>query len=213
MPALYSKKPYVENGTYHIFNRGVDKRKIFMCDKDYRVFMNILKECLLPKEALRKANLSSDQEYWKKIIAEKRNSYSGEITLLNFVLMQNHFHLLVKQKSPRIISQFMKSIQVRYSLYFNKKYERVGALFQGKYRGILIHNDAYLLTVSRYIHRNPLEILRKGASLRSYSYSSYSTYCGDKKLAWVDTRTILTMFDLVSPTLARQRYLDFVELE
>ena len=173
--------------------------------------MNILKEYLLPKSTLAQEFAGKKNALWRAARIEGRASYYNQIRLLTFVLMPNHFHLQLKQFEKRTMEKFVKSIQIRYSLYFNKKYNRVGTLFQGRYRGILIRDDQYCYIVSRYIHKNPLDILGRGAVLKNYPYSSYPTYCRVRNLVWIDMKPILTLFDRLSPSLARQRYLDFVE--
>lgn len=107
--------------------------------------------------------------------------------------MPNHFHLLIKQKDATGIDQFMNSLCTRYSMYFNKKYHRVGHLFQGVYKGVLVETDEQLHHLSRYIHRNPLPLLQ-GQALRSYPYSSYSTYLYKNDTKWLYPGFILDNF-------------------
>lgn len=140
MPAKNSIKQYVENGYYHLYNRGVEKRNIFLDDQDYSVFLGYIKQYLGPHEG-------SDPK-----------SLVDDIDLIAFCLMPNHFHFLAKQKTIDGITKFMRAICTNYVMYFNKKYERVGTLFQGKYKGVLLDNDTYLLHLSRYIHLNPIKI-------------------------------------------------------
>lgn len=185
MPAKNAIKPYSENGYYHIYNRGVNKAPTFLDKQDYLVFMTYLKEYLsVPQPPTVEEMKLMKRPYMIK-------NYHGEITLLSFALMPNHFHLELKQKKPRSIEGFMRSLGVRYGMYFNKRYGRVGHVFQHVYKGTLIERDEYLWWLNRYIHRNPKEVLASGQSLADYPYSSYAAYLGKQNLPWVETSEIL----------------------
>lgn len=190
MPAKNVLKLYIENGYYHIYNRGVEKRITFQDDSDYKVFLSLLKIYLEPK----KEDTSSETT----VFSPKRplNNFNGEIQLIAFCLMPNHFHLLVRQKSPKSIEVFMRSLSTKYSMYFNRKYERVGPLFQGAYKAVLIENDSQLLHLTRYIHLNPYKKespLPESFQLKN-AYSSYGDYLGEKSTKWVDKEEILSFF-------------------
>lgn len=193
MPQKNSVKTYYENAFYHIYNRGVEKREIFVDRSDYVFFLHLL------KEALTKPSAGSDPAK----IVRKRQNFHGKITLLSYCLMPNHFHFLIKQENPNDITNFIRSISTTYSMFFNKKYDRVGPLFQGKFKAIDIDNENYLLWVSRYIHRNP-------ENFRSYNYSSYDDYLGKRTTGWINTKTLL---DIFSPTTSNQapNYQKFAE--
>lgn len=108
MPAKNSLKQYVKNGYYHIYNRGVEKRKIFLDQQDYSVFLSYLKEYLLPKnEKKLHEKITSSQTLPKerdKIVRLLRmNNFAGQITLLAYCLMPNHFHFFIKQKKAESI--------------------------------------------------------------------------------------------------------------
>lgn len=180
MPAKNVIKYYLPNSIYHIYNRGVEKRKIFLDDQDYKVFLNYLKEYLSPipqGETLRYRDL--------------RGMYSDEIGLLAFCLMPNHFHLLIKQKDKDSIKKFTGSLFTRYSMYFNKRYKRVGKLFQGAYRATNVIDKGHLLYISKYIHRNPSEIIKN----LTKTYSSYSNYLGSINTSWLNKSIVLEEFN------------------
>src|SRR3989344_6311854 len=150
MPAKNRLKQYTENGYYHMYNRGTEKRKIFLDKQDYNVFLSYLKEYLLPKsekELLEKLSdpLLSGTERDKILKILRLNNFSGEITLLAYCLMPNHFHFFIKQKSKGAIDKIMNSLGTRYTMYFNKKYKRVGSLYQGVYKGVLVTNQEHYL--------------------------------------------------------------------
>ena len=175
MPSKNIIKTYLENGYYHIYNRGVEKRKIFLDEQDYRVFLSYLKLYLSSKEESVNEIKNNDLkiENKEKTISEiyTLNNFFGKIELISFVLMPNHFHFELKQKSKKEIESFMRSLITKYSKYFNRKYDRVGPLFQGRYKAILIKSTEYLLHLSRYIHCNPIELLAGNQQLESYPWT------------------------------------------
>ncbi len=214
MPSKNIIKTYVKNGYYHVYNRGVEKRKIFLDEQDYRVFLSYLKLYLLPKKESAKeiADNDSNADNKEKIISEiyKLNNFYNKIELVSFVLMPNHFHLELKQKNRKEIESFMRSLITKYSKYFNKKYERVGPLFQGRYKAVLIQNTEYLLHLSRYIHLNPKEIIIKGQVLVSYPWSSYPVYLRKITATWIKTGFIMSNF-LEKGGFSNSLYEKFVE--
>ncbi len=211
MPAKNSRKIFAPNSYYHIYNRGVEKRTIFLENIDYNVFLSYIKTYILPKDEKTLNYIISDPKAeWKEknkaIKLLRLNNFFKSLSLISYCLMPNHFHLLVKQKEENIIDRFMNSFCTRYSMYFNKKYKRIGTLFQGVYKAVLVDSDEQLHHLSRYIHRNPLPLLQ-GEALRSYPYSSYPTYLYKSDTKWLDTKIILDNF---SPK-GRNSYEYFVE--
>jgi putative transposase len=188
MPSKNSLKIYVAGGHYHIYNRGVAKQDIFKDEQDYGVFLKYLKEALdMPVEQKEKRHVQG-QSFTS--IKRPVKNFKGEVLLIAYCLMPNHFHLLIKQNSKDSMQIFMRSIVTRFASYFNKKYERVGPLFQGRYKAVLIDKDNYLLHLTRYIHLNPSEF---NPDLTK-AYSSYSDYLGIKKNRWVTTEPVLRFF-------------------
>ena len=220
MPPKNSIKDYVQDGYYHIYNRGVEKRIIFPTDQDYAVYLSYLKTYLLPKdvESLYKilSNFqSSRQEKDQALKMLKLNNFSDTLSLLAYCLMPNHFHLLVHQSEGVIIDSFMNSLSTRYSLYFNRKYKRVGPLFQGVYKAVRITSTEQLLYITRYIHRNPCPdspLVAQGEALHTleqYQYSSYEGYLGKKSQLWVKPQEVLSFFSKEKRGI--NSYRDFVE--
>lgn len=215
MPAKNSIKTYIENSYYHIYNRGVEKRSIFLDEQDYRVFLSYLKIYLLPKEdsASDLKNVNDQQlENRDKIISEiyMLNNFFNKIYLISYVLMPNHFHLELKQTGKKDIEVFMRSLITKYTMYFNKKYHRVGPLFQGRYKAVLIQSKEYLLHLSRYIHTNPYEITGKSIALETYQWSSYPAYVNNYSINWLNKNFILDYFILTQKILF-ETYKEFVE--
>jgi len=192
MPQKNTIKKYVKNGYYHIYNRGVEKRAIFLDDQDYRVFLHLLKYYLRP-DSLDKKHPVLEVSNLHLIRPRPLKNLSSEIDLLCYCLMPNHFHLLIQQKTIDGIQTLMRKIGTSYSMYFNKRYDRVGHLFQGTYKAALIETDEYLLHLSRYIHLNPRELT--GINPVNYSYSSYKNYLGIKHSNWLKPNFILNFFN------------------
>ncbi len=122
------KKRMESIGFYHIVNRGVEQRNIYMDDEDHVRFLDILQE--------------SAEVYGFEIYA--------------FVLMDNHYHLLLKTSALNL-SLLMRQINARYSMYFNKKYKRVGPLWQGRFKSWYVYDENYLQTLVKYIEHNPVK--------------------------------------------------------
>ena len=159
----YKPRICYEGAHYHIYNRGNNKQKIFLEKNDYLFYLRKLRE-----------------------YKEKYN-----VTILCYCLMPNHIHLILSQNTEVPISKFVLSLHTSYSMYFNKKYNKIGHLFQGRFGQKIIDKDEYLLQVSSYIHINPLEanLVRK---LEDYQWSSYPDYIGIREGTLCDKDIILS---------------------
>lgn len=186
MPTRNSRKDYAPDTYYHTYSRGANKQNIFLDEQDYAVFLSYLQRYLSP--SLNKKNNR-----------QAAKSFANDLSLLCYCLMPNHIHLLIYQHNDsRALPSMLQRIFTSYSMYFNKKYDRVGPLFQGRYLASRIDNDAYLHHVSRYIHRNP-------ARWRTYTYSSLRYYTGDTQSDWIKPDRILELFNNEP-----RRYMDFI---
>ena len=114
--------------------------------------------------------------------------------------MPNHFHFFVKQQGAGAIDKFMNSLATRYSMYFNRRYKRVGSLYQDVYKAVLVTDDAQFIHLSKYIHQQALEI---GPN----QPSSFLDYLGLRKSLWSHPEEILVYFSETNPSLT---YKDFV---
>lgn len=191
MPSRNSLKTYVKGGFYHVYNRGVEKRTIFEDDQDYNVFVKYLREILSPPDpGSLKTVFSLRGQSYKAVRTPLRN-YTDEIELLTYCLMPNHFHFLVKQTNKNSLEGFMRALMTRYSMYFNRRYDRVGSLFQGRYKAALVTDEIYLLHLSRYIHLNPGEYTNDLES----AHSSYSEFLGRRNTPWIKPELILSYFN------------------
>jgi len=130
-------------GYYHIINRGVDKMNIFRHPDDY--------------------------EYFEELMCFYMKSYG--ITLHNYCLMSNHYHLLLEITQENL-SKFMRQLNMNYAIYYNKKYKRAGHLWQGRFKSWYVTDDAYLYTLMCYIEQNPLKA-NMVKDIAEYPYSSY----------------------------------------
>lgn len=206
MPHKNTVKHFIENGIYHAYNRGVEKRKIFLDDQDYRVFLHLLKYYLSPAD--RKADHPIVKTGNLNLLRPRPlKNLENEVELIAYCLMPNHFHLLLKQISIDGMTKLLRRIATTYALYFNRRYKRVGYLFQGHYKAVLIDNDPAFLHISRYIHLNPQELTRLTrmdlVNLARYPYSSYSYFLGLKNAAWLKPKLVLSLLNT--------SYQDFVE--
>ena len=123
------------------------------------------------------------------------------VEILAFTLMPNHFHFILQQKKENGIVKFMQKLGTGYAMYFNKKYKRVGGLFQGSYKAVLLENDAHFIYLPFYVHANPLKIYRGLTSidgmldfLKDYRWSSFSDYIGIKNFPSITSRKFLLEF-------------------
>lgn len=189
MPSKNSVKTYVIDGYYHIYNRGVEKRVIFKNETDCKMFLYYLKLYLTPLEELKRLIELSPMNI--KIQRFLPLNLSSEVDLLAYSLMPNHFHLFIKQRSRDGIIRLMRRLSTSYVMYFNTKYKRVGALFQGKYKACQIETDSYLLHLSRYIHLNPRYHL---SDTFHNNFTSYQYYLGASQASWMKSQEILQHF-------------------
>ncbi len=179
------KESLLNGQIYHIFNRGVEKRKVFLNNKDYNRFL----------EALSHYSSNELKFSTKSKLSPKKLESKGieSVEVLGYCLMPNHFHFLLRQKVDDGISKFVRNLLNSYTKYFNIKNDRVGPLFQGRFKAVMIDNDEQLIHVSRYIHLNPL-IANLVFDIESYQWSSYKTYLGLERSDFVKTATILELF-------------------
>jgi len=175
---------------YHITCRGNERRSIFIDDQDRQKFL--------------------------KILASSIELYNVELHA--YVLMINHFHLVLKTTEANL-QKFMQQFNTSYTVYFNRKHKRIGHLFQGRYKAILIDADNYLLELSRYVHLNPVRIKRQSQqsieekleTIKTYGWSSYTGYIHlQKRQSFVTYKMILEMLTGKDDGRGRKAYGQFV---
>ena len=174
---------------YHIYNRGTDKRKIFLNPKDYDRFIALLYLC----NSTDSVHISLQGRSLKDLLSIKQSKKLVDIGA--YCLMPNHFHILLREREKNGISSFMHKLSTGYTMYFNKKNNRSGNLFQGVFKATHVNTDRYLKYLFSYIHLNPIKLIQsdweksgikdaKSAEqfLQSYKYSSYDEYTNLNRL-------------------------------
>jgi len=184
---MYRKTSLAVGEHYHVYSRGVEKRKIFMNTKDYNRFVALL--YIMNQDApftmgnfLRDKNKSLED-----IFMEKREGTL--VSILGYCLMPNHFHLILYEGSEGGISKFMGKLLTAYSMYFNTKYERSGPLFTHPFKSEHISNESQYVYIFSYVHLNPISIIDKKWKengiknrketeefLKKYQFSSYQDF-------------------------------------
>ncbi len=191
------KPKFADGQVYHIFNRGVEKRTIFLDDDDYFRFIHNLFEfndedpVLNVNYYFNPKTMNVESRHLKR--EKKPRNLLVEILL--FTLMPNHYHLLLRQKREGGIVKFMQKFGTGYTMYFNQKYDRVGGLFQGRFKAVLINNDVHFIHLPQYIHTNPLSLNYGGSTsiefLKNYRWSSFPDYIGIKNFPSITDREFL----------------------
>jgi putative transposase len=165
---------FSNNEYYHIYNRGVDKRDIFLDTNDYYRFIKSLREFnqINPVVSL------YIKDRIKKDVAVRPLQKDKLVEIIAFCLIPNHYHLILKQLKGGGISEFMKRVNGGYTGFFNYKNKRTGSLFQGKFKSIHINSKEYLLYLSAYINYNyKIHRNKKG----KWQFSSVNEYLENKK--------------------------------
>jgi len=160
------RPPRIEyaGAVYHVINRGVERRAIFSVSQDYEGFLGLI----------------------------ERLKQRHKVELFAYCLMPNHYHLFLRTALPNL-HRFMKELNGWYSKIFNKRCRRIGPLFQGRYRAILVQNDGFALDVARYIHLNPVKA-GLSDSPEAYRWSSYRQYVNKDAGGIADTGFLLGCF-------------------
>lgn len=175
-----------ESKIYHVMIRGNGGQGIFLDDEDKAKFIDILS------------------------LKNKDHQYS----IYAYCLMDNHVHLLINEGHDEI-SRIMKRINISYVYYFNKKYHRIGHLFQDRFKSEAIVDDRYLLAAMRYIHTNPIKA-KLVSTLSEYKWSSYHDYISENfnKESTIAKEFILGMFSTGGDqAVAVKMFIDFSQQE
>lgn len=182
---------------YHIYNRGVEKRTIFVDDRDRMRFINSL--AIFNSNDL-DPNISRVMRN-TTMTGVRLQSENQIVEIMAFCLMGNHFHLMVRGRVERGIPKFMQKVGTGYTNYFNLRYQRVGALFQSKYKSVPVLSDAHFLWLPHYIHCNPAKKNDwSSTSVKEYPWSSYAEYAEEsehkgKYSEIVDTTFLSELFE------------------
>ena len=183
------KIKFVNGEFYHVCNRGVDKRSIFENQYDVRRFYQSMEEfnTINPIGSLYESSFLDD-----KIIAKRKTKRL--VNIVAYCLNPNHYHLVLEQLHENGISQFMHRLNGGYTWYFNKKYQRSGSLFQGRFKAKHIDSNEYLLHVSAYVNLN-WKVHKLGGSAAKLVKSSWDEYTTDPGVILCKKNIILDQFE------------------
>ncbi|MBI5645025.1 transposase [Candidatus Kaiserbacteria bacterium] len=209
---------------WHVLNRGVEKRNIFLDVRDRFRFVHGLLLFNTKRPANNTTYILSDNHN------DFRSRYDPEERIVDvhgWCLMKNHYHLLLSDKVDGGLTLFLRKLNIGYAKYFNERYDRDGALFQGKTKKVPIRKDAHFLHILNYIHLNPLDFDSankgwrnvgikdlRGAStyLAKYRWSSYQDYCGHKNFPSVTNTEYFSGF-FKNVKSSTEKYLKDIQLD
>src|SRR3989338_5745511 len=186
------KKPKLVNGEfYHIYNRVVDKRNVFIDDYDLERFFQGIDEF----NTVNPIGSLYESSFLDQSVRAKRKNKSL-IKFIAYCLNPNHYHFILQQITDGGITEFMKRLNGGYTWYFNNKYKRSGALFQGRFKAVHVDTNKYLLHLSIYVNLNNLvHNLPLGGSTAKLSKSSWEEYGeGIKQFNFCSKDIILKQF-------------------
>lgn len=203
------KDKLVSENIYHIYNRGVEKRSLFMNSQDYSRFIDgliIFNDTKIVVNFKPRLNDIKNGDHKRKFLVD----------ILAFCLMPNHYHLLLRQRMDGGITEFMRKLGGGYVNYFNLKHQRVGPLFQGKFKSVLIDDESQFTYIPFYVHLNPMDLMVKdwrekgiGDSkkaidfLNNYKWSSHADYVGKSDFSLVLQKDFLNENFGEAPEYAR----------
>lgn len=196
MPMPYRTTPLASDQYYHVYNRGVARIPIFTNKREYDRFLQTLFYYRFTKPPIRLSLfLILESKKKEQLLNNLERASDRRVEIVSFVLMPNHFHLLVQQKTDQGISGFIGNACNSYTKYINTKHRRVGTLFQGPFKAVRVESDEQLLHLSRYIHLNPLVsfVVKKEQELLTYPWSSLGYYIQDNSMQ-LNTKPVLNHF-------------------
>ncbi len=182
---------FVNEGFYHIFNRGVEKRNIFLEDGDFLRFIHYL--YVLNDDQSLSAEFRQKTELTYEVSPRRFPRKELLVDIFAFCLMLNHYHFFLQQRVENGISKFMQKLGTAESMFFNTKYKHSGGVFQGKFKFVEVKNEGQAMCLANYIHLNPIDLIEPGWKkngiknpqkvikfLENYRWSSYQDYIGKK---------------------------------
>jgi len=173
MPSRNIVRPHIPHSFYHFYNRGVNKENIFRCDEDKDIFLSIFDRYLNPH--------TKQTDY----LGRPYPKFNDNVEVQCYCLMDNHYHFLCYLNSNTAeFGKLLKAVGSAYTRYFNTRYNRIGPLFQSRFKANLITTDEQLLHTSRYIHLNHVNYL-------DYKYSSLHSFLGECAPPWMDSHRLL----------------------
>ena len=211
---------FVPGSFYHVFNRGVDKRKIFLEEQDFwrfYILMFLLNDTDYRSQGRKTNAIIHDID--GALIKSVGQTGKPLVSILSFCLLTNHFHLLLRPLMSGGISRFMQRLSMAYSKYFNRKYERSGTLYESEFKAVGVQNEPHFIHIPRYIHLNALDLTdmnwREGAIenwdkalhfLDQYPWSSHPVFMGERqRMPVVDPELAVNLFD------GQNEYVSFIK--
>jgi REP element-mobilizing transposase RayT len=183
------KTEFANGEYYHIYNRGVDKREVFLDGKDYIRFLKSIKEFNVDRAIGSLKDLQALRARSADGLLEPVNRV---VDIIAYCLNSNHYHFILRQLEDKGIEKFMHKLGMGYTNYFNKKHDRSGSLFQGPFKSIRIDSNEYLLHLSVYVNANHAIHNYKE---EDWPYSSYLDYTGKREGKLCEKEVILGQFD------------------
>jgi len=194
------KTEFANGEYYHIFNRGVDRRNVFLDAKDYQRFllsMDLLNDeedgLMIEWRNYKNANQGAKLNDFLKLGFRKRDHL---VKIIAYCLNPNHYHFILRQVKDKGIEKFMHKIGTSHTKYFNKKNKRSGSLFQGKFKAVHIDSNEYLLYLSVYVNKN--NFIHGYNKDDSWPYSSLANYLGKREDKLVNKDVILKQFENIT---------------
>lgn len=185
---------------YHVYNRGVDRRRIYLDEKDYNRFLMLLYLC----NGTRKVNIELAFRDSTRIADVFKIDRGRQIVAIGaWCLMPNHFHLLCKEIEEGGLQMFMQRVCGGYARYFNIKYERSGALFQGRFQAQHVDSDTYLRYLYSYIYLNPIKLVPGEKRWKEYGIldiRGVSEFLDDYKYSSMPKTRKFRLFDAITST-------------
>ena len=164
---------------FHIFNRGNNKQNIFLTERDYVRFLFLILH-LQSEQSFTNIGYNVTNFIKHRVFNKIRRMddfvKNRGVNLVGFILMPNHFHLIVEEIKDSGLSDYMQRVQNAYTKYFNIKYRKTGHLLQGPFKAVHINDNNQLLHLSAYIHRNPRGLKYWKNKEHCYEWSSYQDY-------------------------------------
>ncbi|MEK7117176.1 MAG: transposase [Patescibacteria group bacterium] len=183
-------KKFAKGSIYHLYNRGNNKDRVFFDEQDYRSFLFRIGIVLgIDKKILNQEDLLGMPKSRVQIVSLPPTLFK----IHSFCLMPNHFHILIEQCGDIPVSKLMLKVSTSFAMYINKKYKRVGNIFQDCFKSVSIDNNTQLMWVISYIHMNPV---KDGIVANPYDYkwSSYNDFTGEKNLPIVSQDLVPELF-------------------
>lgn len=193
----YRVTPLVNGEIYHIFNRSIARQPIFTQTKEFQRFIEVIDFYRFKNPPARFSHYNRLTSEQKRIMLDSLyGSGSDLVEIYVYSLMNNHFHLLVKQIKDNGIKLLISQIQNSYAKYFNTRNDRTGSLFQEMFKAVRIETDEQLIHVARYIHINPVTSfeIKNMEELAQYPWTSFVDYMGRRELALLTKGVIMNHF-------------------